>query len=189
MPAPPRASSPRFQYRVLAGDVSDKLKGSLPCQEGQGVLKPASPPPCAAPAGAGQRPASPARGGVCPPQKGRGGWGGTVASGFHHPQRCPGSWTLISVGACPPWLLTAALGVTRRPSHPRDPPGPRVWLTPCARCLPAPRGCPLQPRRQRGLPLVPHRYPRAWLAPQTTWAVLLMDPSHPMEPLQTTRPV
>lgn len=43
MPAPPRASSPRFQYRALAGDVSDKLEGSLPCQQGQGVRKPASP--------------------------------------------------------------------------------------------------------------------------------------------------
>lgn len=43
MPAPPRASSPRFQYRALAGDVSDKLEGSVPCQQGQGVCKPASP--------------------------------------------------------------------------------------------------------------------------------------------------
>lgn len=36
----------------------------------------------------------------------------------------------------------------------------------------------------------PHGYPRAQLTPQSTWpVVLLTDPYHPVEPLQTFRPV
>ena len=185
MPAPPRASSPRFQYRALAGDVSDKLKGSLPCQEGQGVLKPASP----------RAPPWPARATVLPARLGVG----------FVPRR---HW--VEVGETPDIGVSPCPGLSRQSdphpggglspraphsrsrghpsalwSRPGDPPAAGVWLTPCAQSLLAPRGCLLQPRGQRGLPLVlrhptahptgapglgsprgpPHGYPGTRLAP------------------------
>lgn len=227
MPAPPRASSPRFQCRALAGDVSDKLRGSLPCQEGQGVLKPASPrAPLQAsvlPARLGTEPGeTPWHGGLATP---RGVWQPDPHRG--RGLSSPGCSQLCWGSPCTLWSHPGDPPRCRGLAHTQCAPGPtRASWAPAAATLAgraapsagAPHGSPHgsphgYPTGTQGsahpidtpqlTPQVPlgmaHPMSTPQLAPQVpqgsahppqpTWPVLLTDASHPMEPLQSIRPV
>lgn len=188
MAAPPRAASPPRQCRPLAGDVSDKLEGSLPCQQGQGGLSQL--PPARRPAPARRLPLPAWR------------W---VQRG-ETPRGCPGSGALASVGLYrPPSSSRLCSGAPTSPAPPSQAPCRCQSLvaaaTPAARAGPgagaphghlagaprlssthshpmgapqpphsSPHGYPWSSAHPTGTHSSPHRYPRGWLTPRVPTA-------------------